>query len=132
MDKLRRENCAKIPVSEVKKHCLKDDIWIIIDKKVYDVTVFMDIHPGGDEMILQAANGEDAALLFEQTHGEGLRYSLRLLNQFFIGFLDGGEDVTGPSEDFLHVLRAITDALHLFDDEKATGETQRVFGYARH
>jgi len=129
MEKLKPENCVRIPKEEIKKHNTKEDAWIIIDQKVYDVTGFLDIHPGGDELIVESANGEDQTLKFEETHGEGLRYSLRLLNQFFIGFVENPDAVVGPSVDFLEVLREITGALHNFDDDRATGELQRKYGH---
>ena len=31
---------------EVAKHSTKEDCWLIINEEVYDVTEFMDIHPG--------------------------------------------------------------------------------------
>ncbi len=57
------------------------------------MTAFLPLHPGGEDLIVSSA-GFDATNVFEETHGEGLRYSLRILNQFFIGFLD--ESVSTP------------------------------------
>eukprot|EP00746_Dinoflagellata_sp_MGD_P083318 gnl/MRDRNA2_/MRDRNA2_33184_c0_seq1.p1 gnl/MRDRNA2_/MRDRNA2_33184_c0~~gnl/MRDRNA2_/MRDRNA2_33184_c0_seq1.p1 ORF type:complete len:384 (+),score=80.24 gnl/MRDRNA2_/MRDRNA2_33184_c0_seq1:81-1232(+) len=129
MEKLRPKNIARIPWSEVKRHTSKTDCWVLIDGKVYDVTPFVDIHPGGGHLIVEAA-GKDATSMFEKTHGEGLRYSLRLLNQFFIGVCDDADGVAEPVDpdkatpEFLALLRSITGALHTFDEAKATGEAQ--------
>ncbi|KAI0732216.1 cytochrome b5-like heme/steroid binding domain-containing protein, partial [Fomitopsis betulina] len=41
--------------------------WIIIEKKVYDVTDFVPQHPGGPRMILNFA-GRDATHAFKSLH----------------------------------------------------------------
>lgn len=48
-------------------------------------------------MLIVSASKWDATNIFEETHGEGLRYSLRILNQFFIGFLDSSVATPGTS-----------------------------------
>merc|ERR1719399_1166813 len=125
MRQLQPKNVAKIPWSEVKTHVTKESLWILFDGKVYDVTPFLDAHPGGGQLIADAA-GTDATALFERTHGEGLRYSLRLLNQFFIGDCPDAQKAA-PAEpeaatpEFLGILRSITGALHEFDELRSTG-----------
>ena len=52
--------------SEVAKHDTPDDCWVVIHGKVYDVTKFLDRHPGGYE-ILSGAGG-DMTEIFEFTH----------------------------------------------------------------
>jgi L-lactate dehydrogenase (cytochrome) len=41
-----------ISYQELAKHTSKDDIWIVIEGIVYDVSNFLDEHPGGPAIIL--------------------------------------------------------------------------------
>lgn len=45
-------------LEEVAVHNKPDDVWVIIDGKVYDITAFVDEHPGGPDNILQNAGGD--------------------------------------------------------------------------
>ncbi|XP_072757912.1 cytochrome b5 isoform X2 [Anoplolepis gracilipes] len=50
--------------AEVAKHTEPTDTWIIIHNNVYNVTPFLNEHPGGEEVLLEQA-GEDASEPFE-------------------------------------------------------------------
>lgn len=52
---------------EVGKHNQKSDCWVIVHGKVYDVTSFLDQHPGGSAIILKYA-GKDATKAFDPIH----------------------------------------------------------------
>ncbi|KAI8059998.1 uncharacterized protein B0P05DRAFT_581422 [Gilbertella persicaria] len=56
-----------ISPQEVAQHNTKDDIWVIIHGKVYDLTQFLPEHPGGQKIILKYA-GKDATSAFEPIH----------------------------------------------------------------
>ena len=47
--------------AEVALHKTPQDLWIIIDGKVYDVTNWIKHHPGGD-LILKNSGGQDATV----------------------------------------------------------------------
>lgn len=49
---------------EVRAHNSKTSSWIIIHDKVYDVTGFLNEHPGGEDVLLVVA-GEDGTETFE-------------------------------------------------------------------
>ncbi|KDP41326.1 hypothetical protein JCGZ_15733 [Jatropha curcas] len=72
-------------MQEAAEHNTKDDCWIVIDGKVYDVSSYLDEHPGGDDVVL-ATIGKDATDEFEDAgHSESAR---ELLESFCIGELD--------------------------------------------
>ncbi|KAF8200747.1 fumarate reductase [Pholiota molesta] len=54
-------------IDEVAKHNKKDDVWVIIDGQVLDVTAFLPDHPGGEKAILLYA-GRDATEEFNMLH----------------------------------------------------------------
>jgi cytochrome b involved in lipid metabolism len=54
----------KYSKKEVSKHTDKASTWIIIHNNVYDVTKFLEEHPGGEEVLLEQA-GKDATENFE-------------------------------------------------------------------
>merc|ERR1711863_258432 len=68
-DKMEDEKETKIfSLEEVEKHKQSsgDDksIWMVIHDKVYDVSKFLDEHPGGEEILIEHA-GQDATEPFE-------------------------------------------------------------------
>ncbi|XP_005324806.2 cytochrome b5 reductase 4 isoform X1 [Ictidomys tridecemlineatus] len=52
---------------ELKKHNKKEDCWICIRGFVYNVSSYMEFHPGGEDELMRAA-GSDGTDLFDQVH----------------------------------------------------------------
>ncbi|QIW98417.1 hypothetical protein AMS68_003935 [Peltaster fructicola] len=79
---------------EVAKHNSEDNLWTIIDHKVYDLTDFLDAHPGGNVVLEQVA-GQDATEAFFNLH----RYEvLQKYSNLCIGTIDGEKsEVINPS-----------------------------------
>lgn len=77
-------------LEEVSKHNSSDDCWMIFDDKVYEVTGFIPMHPGG-EAILQGC-GKDATTLFEtRPMGSGTPHSQNARDKretYWIGDID--------------------------------------------
>ena len=38
---------------EVAKHNTRESCWVVVNGKVYDVTEYLDEHPGGAQIMLQ-------------------------------------------------------------------------------
>ncbi|KAJ8482643.1 hypothetical protein ONZ45_g14874 [Pleurotus djamor] len=76
-----------ISVDELRQHKTKDSLYVLIHGKVYDVTKFLDEHPGGDEVILAEA-GQDATEAFEDVgHSDEAR---ALLPGMLVGDFEKG------------------------------------------
>ncbi|KAL1980257.1 hypothetical protein VTN96DRAFT_4432 [Rasamsonia emersonii] len=58
---------ALLDGKEVAQHNSPESCWIVVRGKVYDVTAFLDDHPGGARVILQCA-GRDATADYDAIH----------------------------------------------------------------
>lgn len=72
----------KFTMSEVAKHNTKGDCWIILDNRVYDITRFIDRHPGGVGPVVNMA-GKDATDVFDNYHQD--RVYRTMLPTYLIG-----------------------------------------------
>jgi len=81
-------------MSEVSKHNKRNDCWIVIESHVYDITKYIDCHPGGWLPITNMA-GKDCTDAFANYHPASIYRNL--LPGFYIGeckdSLDGTEFV---------------------------------------
>jgi len=83
-------------MEEVEKHISKDSLWTIIKDnkegdlpKVYDVTKYLDDHPGGSEVMLEQG-GQDATDMFEDIgHSSEARETMK---KYCIGVLKMSEE----------------------------------------
>ncbi|KAL1643123.1 hypothetical protein SLS58_005092 [Diplodia intermedia] len=71
--------------ADVAEHSKPDNLWIIVDEDVYDLSKFQDEHPGGKK-ILQRVAGKDASKQFWKYHNEGILKKYQ--KQLQVGSLD--------------------------------------------
>lgn len=77
----------KYSPSEISVHSTKKDCWLVIHGKVYDVSTFMEDHPGGEEALLHASAIGDATDSFEEVgHSSS---ATNMMEDFLIGTVDG-------------------------------------------
>ncbi|KAL2085005.1 hypothetical protein ACEWY4_020523 [Coilia grayii] len=62
-----RGRLIEVTDEELRKHNTRSDCWTCIRGMVYNVTAYMDFHPGGEEELMRAA-GIDGTDLFDQVH----------------------------------------------------------------
>ncbi|XP_050364545.1 cytochrome b5-like [Argentina anserina] len=72
-------------LEEVSQHSDRKDCWLVIDGKVYDVTKFLEDHPGGDEVLL-SSTGKDATGDFDDVgHSTSAR---AMMDEYYVGDFD--------------------------------------------
>ena len=83
-DSETQKNSQVFSRSEVAKHTNADDVWIILKGKVYNVTPYVQEHPGG-EAILRNAGGDATDGFFGPQHPDRV---FDLIDDFLIGTLE--------------------------------------------
>jgi NAD(P)H-flavin reductase len=83
---------------EVAKHNTKEDFYTIVHNKVYDMTHYVDKHPGGYDLLFKNA-GKDSTADFEAMY-----HSLKarnLLEEYYVGDLEDPMSVTSGNNNML-------------------------------
>lgn len=75
---------CKYTLSEVQQHCTLDDCWMVIFDKVYNITEFVNEHPGGDFILLEYAGRDATHPFLSSRHGSS---AYKLLDKYWIGIL---------------------------------------------
>ncbi|XP_015495836.1 cytochrome b5 isoform X1 [Parus major] len=83
-------------LEEVAKRNSSREAWLVIHGRVYDVTRFLEEHPGGEEVLLEQA-GRDATESFEDVgHSTDAR---EMLKQYYIGEVHPNDRENEGSKD---------------------------------
>ncbi|KAH7374906.1 nitrate reductase [Plectosphaerella cucumerina] len=78
---------------EVAAHNTKDDCWMVIQGQVYDVTKYIHDHPGGADILIEAA-GKDATIEFDNAgHSED---AFEIMADFKVGEFKGAPQRAAP------------------------------------
>ncbi|CAD8085688.1 unnamed protein product [Paramecium sonneborni] len=80
----RQTQLKSYTIQEVQQHNTQKDAWIVLQDNIYDITYYIDKHPGGREQILRGV-GKDATFLFLQHH-PWINFHY-ILEKFQIGYL---------------------------------------------
>jgi cytochrome b involved in lipid metabolism len=71
---------------EVAEHASADDLWVVLDGKVYDITSWLPQHPGGAAVLL-GNPGLDFEEAFLRKHGRNPERQYAILETLYIGDL---------------------------------------------
>ncbi|KAJ5747792.1 uncharacterized protein N7511_009488 [Penicillium nucicola] len=75
-----------VSVQQISSHNSPSDCWVVVDNQVWDVTDFLEEHPGGSTVILKYA-GRDATKAYSEVHAPSVMKN-NLSAQNFKGTLD--------------------------------------------
>ncbi|KAH7670838.1 Cytochrome b5 domain-containing protein [Dioscorea alata] len=91
------EDSKKYSKSEISLHSSKKDCWLVIHGKVYDVTKFLDDHPGGDDVLIHASASGDATQSFEDIGHSSI--ATTMMERFLVGVVEGYVAGEGAKKD---------------------------------
>lgn len=80
--------------SQVAEHNTNSSIWVIIHNKVYDLTLFLKEHPGGEEVLLEQAGGDSTEPFEDIGHSSDAR---QIMESYEVGELVE-EERSNPDE----------------------------------
>lgn len=89
------ESCAGRPelplfsVEEVQQHNSEKDFWIIHRGKVYDVSEFLERHPGGKDILLRFAGKDVTKVMTQDDLHRHTNFAYGWLGKYLIGRLKG-------------------------------------------
>ncbi|KAI9483705.1 MAG: hypothetical protein EXX96DRAFT_648409 [Benjaminiella poitrasii] len=78
---------------QVRENNTKDSCWVTVNDKVYDITTFLENHPGGDGILLKFAGSDITSVLEDINYHTHSDAAYDLLTEHYVG------DLTKEKED---------------------------------
>uniref|UniRef100_A0A0B6Y3E5 Cytochrome b5 n=1 Tax=Arion vulgaris TaxID=1028688 RepID=A0A0B6Y3E5_9EUPU len=66
----------------IADHCSSESCWMVINNKVYDVTRFLRVHPGGDDIMLEYGGHDATSAFIDKGHSLD---ACDMLSEYLIG-----------------------------------------------
>ncbi len=99
------ENETEFTMDEISRHHTIDDLWMVIDGGVYDLTPFAnkgkDGHPGGFEILVAYGGSDGTAEYHFISHS---KFATRMLNRYRIGKVAQTSNLIVKENTHKHVL----------------------------
>jgi 4-hydroxysphinganine ceramide fatty acyl 2-hydroxylase len=95
---LKNRRLRIFTADDLTAHNKKGDCWIVRNGKVYDVSAFVDDHPGGDDLILQYAGKDIGEAMDDPEEHIHSVSAYDMLDEYMIGKLGKDALVVDESE----------------------------------
>lgn len=99
---------------DVATHTTSASCWVSRGGKVYDVTAFIDDHPGGDDLILAHAGEDIGEVMQDKLEHEHSDAAYNMLDEYVVGRVGVGEAVVRDGEDLPCLYGVLLTWLFLF------------------
>lgn len=83
-------------IQDANQNKQSDTCWVVVKNKIYDITHYLDKHPGG-RAALEMSKGQDVTWLLETSH-PFTRQPWKILESYYIGELDDVSFVEYPDK----------------------------------
>ena len=90
-------NSATLTSSEVAKHNSINDCWTVVNNEVYNLTSYVNSHPGGVKYIEQIC-GKDGSVLFQNQHSNQSRPNNTLAGLLLGSLTDSSSNLSKPTK----------------------------------
>jgi cytochrome b involved in lipid metabolism len=115
--------------AEVQSHNSSKSCYVIIDKRIYDVTDFLEGHPAGEDLILEYGGKDVKDIMSDKISHEHSDSAYDILEEYHIGFLSDGsknEEQTNGKP------RAIYERTGMADEADLSVDTDYASDYKTH
>ncbi|KAH3903631.1 fatty acid alpha-hydroxylase SCDLUD_001276 [Saccharomycodes ludwigii] len=103
--------------TDLSKHATEKDCWVTLyNRRIYDITTFLDEHPGGKDILLDYAGKDITEVMKDLDVHEHSDSAYEILDDnYFIGVLANEEETTRLLSNPDHVVEVSTSSLNVND-----------------
>ena len=109
---LKNRRLRTFTTDDLAVHNKKDDCWIVRNGRVYDVSAFVEDHPGGDDLILQYAGNDIGEAMDDPEEHAHSASAYDMLDEYLIGKLGKDALVVDESEQRSFFISHVSNHLH--------------------
>lgn len=123
--------------AEVRSHNSAKSCYVTLGSKVYDVTSFVDDHPGGGDLILEYAGKDVEEVMRDVVSHDHSEAAYEILEDNLIGFIgaeskNAGADIAGADGSAEVRSQAVYDSTGMSKEEDLSVETDYTQDYRAH